>query len=138
MVYPCGSGCTGGFAGIDIWPSHWTDTYGATFVYQQEIRCVSGDDWVYTWYATPTTHSVDGWWTPGCQLHDNCCRLNPLLCWTVCNAVAPLAPLSDPLGEVRNWTYTDYSWNIQTSYLGYSGCTCPGVEPTAIIYECTQ
>jgi hypothetical protein len=137
----CGEGCTGGFLGIQIWPSHWTDIYGSTFVYQQERRCVSGVDWVYTWYATPTTHFVDGYWTPGCQAHDNCCRLNPILCFTVCNYLVPSTAadiLYDPLGEFRTWTYTDYSWNIQQSYVGYSGCTCPGMPPYSEDYECVQ
>jgi len=137
----CGAGCTGGLLGTNPWPSHWTDTYGATFGYQQEVRCVSGEDWVYTWYATPTTHSVDGWWTPGCQLHDNCCHLNTFLCYTVCNALLPVTGadlLLDPQGEVRNWSYTDYSWSIQTYYAGYSGCTCPGVSPYSEDYECTH
>jgi hypothetical protein len=137
----CGSECTGGILGVQIYASHWQDTQGSQFTYSQEMRCINGEDWLYTTYATPTTHRVNGWWTPGCQLHDNCCRLNPLLCWTVCMAVVPVTVLDllfDPLGEVRAWTYSDYSWGSRSDYLGYSGCTCPDAPPFAIIWDCAQ
>jgi hypothetical protein len=134
----CGSGCTGGLAGIDFWPSHWNDSYGPRFAYQQEIRCITGEDWIYTYYATPITHSVDGAWTPGCQLHDNCCLPGPLVCYTVCNALLPVYVLNDPQLELRTWTYTDYSWSVQSYNAGYSGCTCPGMSPFLDYYECTE
>jgi hypothetical protein len=133
----CGSGCTGGLPfGIDPWPSHWEDTQGEQFPYQQQVRCINGYDWIYSWYATPTTHSVTGWWTPGCQLHDNCCKAGSLVCDTLCNAVAPTAVLTDPLGEVRTWTYSDYAWSITAYNAGYSGCTCG--NQLVDDYECTQ
>lgn len=137
----CGSGCTGGILGIQVYPSHWTDTYGTPIPDQQQVHCVTGEDWVYSWYRVPTTHSVTGWWTPGCQLHDNCCRLNFLLCYTVCNSLIGFTAwdiLLDPQGEVRTWTYTDYSWSITSYNAGYSGCTCPGVSPYSEDYECVE
>jgi hypothetical protein len=138
----CGSGCTGGFLGYDIYESHWTDTTVGPTNYHQEVRCVSGSDWVYTWYLTTTTHSVTGLWAPGCQLHDSCCRISPLLCYSLyCTVFVPEVAVdiyNDPEAEVRTWTYTSYYWSIATYSLGYSGCTCPGSSPTELEYECTQ
>jgi hypothetical protein len=137
----CGEGCTGGFLGVQIYPSHWTDTYGTPIPYSQEVHCVTGEDWVYSFYRVPTTHSVTGLWTPGCQLHDNCCRLNTLLCWTYCNSLVLLTAediLLDPNREVRTWTYTDYQWSITSYNAGYSGCTCPGMSPYLDDYECIE
>lgn len=140
----CGGGCTGGLSilgiEIDIWPSQWSDVSTPTYAAHQQVRCVSGEDWIDTWYASPITHSVTGWWTPGCQLHDNCQRavpsfLNPTL---TCLPYAPIAPLLDGLGEIRTWAYTDYNWQITSYNAGYSGCTCPGHSPYEEQYECVQ
>lgn len=135
----CGSGCTGGIAGgiIDPWPSSWEDTQGAQFLAHEEYHCHDGSDVLYYFYATPTTHSVSGWWSPGCQLHDNCCLGGFLTCWTVCDVLLPEAAALSPFGEVRTWAYTDYSWDIQTFDAGYSGCTCPGSE-TMITFDCLE
>lgn len=126
----CGAHCTGGLAGINLWPSSWTDTFGAEFFSGYQMYCVDGVDWLHTVYATPVTHTVTGWWTPGCQLHDNCCRVNPALCYTACNTLAPVVVASDPLGEIRAWTYTEYSHRVERTNLGYSGCTSPGETPS--------
>jgi hypothetical protein len=137
----CGEGCTGGFGPIQIYASHWTDTYGTAIPAHQEVHCVTGEDWIYSFYQVPTTHSVTGLWTPGCQLHDNCCRLNPLLCLTVCMGVAGITGvdlLADPQKEIRTWTYTDYQWSITSYNAGYSGCTCPGMSPYLDDYECIE
>jgi hypothetical protein len=135
----CGQGCTGGFAFWDFWPSYWTDTQGTPVPVQQLVYCVSGEDWVYTWYSVPTTHSVTGTWSPGCQLHDNCCRLNTFLCYTACNAVVPVVPAGFLIDkEDRTWSYSDNQWSITSYNAGYSGCTCPGYHPYAEDYECIQ
>lgn len=135
----CGQGCTGGFAFLDLWPSSWTDTVGSAYPAHQEVHCVSGEDWIYNWYATPTTHSVSGTWSPGCQLHDNCCRLNVLLCLTYCNYLVPVVA-ADLLidSETRTWSYTDTSWSITSYNAGFSGCTCPGVNPYSDFFECVE
>jgi hypothetical protein len=138
----CGGGCTGGIDGVgNPYPSQWVDTIGEQFPYHQEVRCITGEDWVYTWYATPTTHSLAGYWTSGCQLHDNCCRgVAPLPCILspTCDALVPLVLASFGLGEYRTWTYSDYTWSIDAYNAGYSGCTCPGVDKPQDYYECTE
>jgi hypothetical protein len=135
----CGSGCTGGIAGIiDPWPSHWVDTVGAPFEAQQELHCQNGFDVFYDFWATPTTHSVSGTWSSGCQLHDNCCKGGWLTCYTVCDVLIPEAAFLIAVdSERRTWTYTDYDWNIVPFNAGYSGCTCPGSE-TMFVYDCLE
>jgi hypothetical protein len=134
--------CTGGFAGVQIYPSQWTDTQNGTPIpYHQEVHCVTGEDWIYSWYQVPTHHSVTGLWTPGCQLHDNCCRLNVLLCLTDCMSVAELTGLDlllDPNREIRTWAYDDYQWGITSYNAGYSGCTCDSQSPYQDYYECVE
>jgi hypothetical protein len=135
----CGEGCTGGFAGDLFYHSDWYDVAIPTFAAHQQIRCVSGEDWIDTWYAvSAVTHSVSGWWTPACQLHDNCQRSiwPDWLAVVVCLPLTPLVPILDSLGEGRTWSYTDYTWSHESFNAGYSGCTCPGVSPDAIIWEC--
>ena len=125
----CGSGCTGGVAGIvDPWPSEWVDTTGPAFPAHQEVHCEDGSDVIYTFYATPHTHSVTGWWTSGCQLHDNCCKGGTLVCWTVCDVLIPEVAAFSGIGEHRTWSYSDYDWGITSYNAGYSGCGCPGSE----------
>lgn len=101
---------------------------------------MSGEDWIYTWYATPTHHTLTGLWSSGCQLHDNCCRsLTDVGCVTLCNYLVPPTVVAIGVdGEYRVWAYDDYSWRVDTQYLGYSGCTCPGVPPYSEDYECVK
>ncbi|MDX1999933.1 MAG: hypothetical protein SF066_19630 [Thermoanaerobaculia bacterium] len=137
----CGEGCTGGFGGDFIYHSDWYDVTSPTYPAHQQVRCVSGEDWIDTWYAvSPVTHSVTGWWTPGCQLHDNCQRSiwPDWLAAVTCLPLVPVVPILDSLGEHRTWSYTDYNWQITSYNAGYSGCTCPGHSPYEEQYECVQ
>lgn len=126
----CGEGCTGGFPGVNPWPwpSEWTDTVGTRFLSQQEYRCMSSRNVLITWYATPTTHSVTGWYTEACLKHDNCCRMNTLLCWTACNSLIEPVAVTASTGEYRTWVYTDYTYDITIEDLGGPDCACSGPE----------
>lgn len=139
----CGGGCTGGFAGIDMFwlpPSSWSDAFGPEVPVHQQVRCVSGEDWIDTSYAKWTTHTVSGWWTEGCRHHDDCCRnFGTIGCLTICNALVPMVAETMPSGRLVTWTYSDYTWTRSSSYnAGYSGCTCSGQSPYEEQYECVQ
>lgn len=139
----CGGGCTGGFAGIDMFwlpASTWSDVFGPEVPAHQQVRCVSGEDWIDTWYAKWTTHTVSGWWTEACRLHDDCCRTYGTIgCLTVCNVLVPMVSETMPSGRLVTWTYSGYTWTRNTSYnAGYSGCTCSGQSPFEEQYECVQ